>query len=78
MSVYLPVHPVSTDVCPHCVAGCDPTDIAEAARVDMVNEHAEDIRNAYVYMIYNNYVRLDYCTVNLTVSGHRQFRVTFA
>ena len=62
MSVYLPVHPVSTDVWSQCVAGCDPTDIAEAARVDMVNEHAEDIRNAYVYMIYNNYVRLDYCT----------------
>jgi len=39
------------------VAGNDPKDIVEAARVDMVNEHQEDIRNAYVKLIYQNYVR---------------------
>ncbi|WAR06946.1 GSTP1-like protein [Mya arenaria] len=36
-------------------AGIDPSDLVSAARVDMINDHEEDIRNAYVKLIYQNY-----------------------
>ncbi|XP_052808497.1 glutathione S-transferase P-like [Mya arenaria] len=36
-------------------AGIDPSDLVSAARVDMINDHEEDIRNTYVKLIYQNY-----------------------
>lgn len=36
--------------------GIEPKDIKDLARVDMVNDQVEDIRNAYVRMIYRDYV----------------------